>query len=71
MYAGGSHDFQHLVNAAAADVTDPESGKSVLERLRAYARTTAFDGEDVPAATLAAAEKGGELPIGPLGSGSD
>jgi N-acetylated-alpha-linked acidic dipeptidase len=71
MYAGGSHDFQHLVNAAAADVTDPESGKSVLERLRAYVRTTAFDGEDVPAATLAAAEKGGELPIDPLGSGSD
>ena len=71
MYAAGSQDFQHLVNAAAADVTDPETGKSVLERLRAYARTTAFDGEDVPAATLAAAEKGGELPIGPLGSGSD
>ena len=71
LYAAGSHDFQHLVNAAAADVTDPETGKSVLERLRAYTRTTAFDGDGVPAATLVAAEKGGELPIDPLGSGSD
>ena len=67
----GSHDYQHLVNAVAADVTDPETGASVAERLRAAIRAGAFDGERPAEAALAAAEKGGDLPIGPLGSGSD
>ncbi len=33
--AEGSHDFQHLVNSVAADVTDPQTGVSVAERSRA------------------------------------
>lgn len=70
--AQGSHDWQHLVNSVAADVTDPETGASVAERNRAGVRVAAFDklgrGDE---AELAAAEKGGDLPIGALGSGSD
>jgi N-acetylated-alpha-linked acidic dipeptidase len=68
----GSHDFQHLVNGVAADVTDPETGATIAQRQRAAIRVGAFDrtGRMNPAA-LAAAEKGADLPIGPLGSGSD
>ncbi|MEO5867861.1 MAG: transferrin receptor-like dimerization domain-containing protein [Sphingomonas sp.] len=70
--AEGSHDFQHLVNAVAADVTDPETGATVAERLRAAIRVDAYDKTGHPSeAMLAAAEKGGDIPIGPLGSGSD
>jgi N-acetylated-alpha-linked acidic dipeptidase len=68
--AEGSHDFQHLVNAVAADVTDPETGVSVLDRARGAARAAAFDGARRQSGA-AAAEKGGDMPIGALGSGSD
>ena len=70
--AEGSHDFQHLVNSVAADVTDPQTGVSVAERSRAGVRARAYDKIGrVDEAALAAAEKGGDLPIGALGSGSD
>jgi len=70
--AEGSHDFQHLVSAVAADVTDPQTGVSVAERARAAIRARAYDKTGrVDDAALAAAEKGGDLPIGALGSGSD
>lgn len=70
--AQGSHDWQHLVNGVAADVIDPETGASVAERSRAGVRVAAFDKLGrADEAELAAAEKGGALPIGPLGSGSD
>ena len=70
--AAGSHDFQHLVNSVAADVTDPETGATVAQRSRAALRVSAYDRVGrVGADELAAAEKGGDLPIGPLGSGSD
>jgi N-acetylated-alpha-linked acidic dipeptidase len=70
--AEGSHDFQHLVNSVAADVTDPQTGVSVAERARAGVRVRAYDKTaQVSEAALAAAEKGGDLPIGALGSGSD
>ena len=70
--AQGSHDWQHLVNSVAADVTDPETGASVAERNRAGVRVAAFDKLGrADEAEIAAAEKGGDLPIGPLGSGSD
>ncbi|MFA5965113.1 MAG: transferrin receptor-like dimerization domain-containing protein [Sphingomonas sp.] len=72
LYAEGSHDFQHLVNGVAADVIDPETGATVAQRLRAKVRVDAFDKTGHPdEAALAAAEKGGDMPIGPLGSGSD
>jgi N-acetylated-alpha-linked acidic dipeptidase len=71
--AEGSHSLQHLLNAAAADVTDPEKAVSVLERRRAEMRVAGARPDAKPEAKenakLAAA--GGDLPIGALGSGSD
>ena len=68
----GSHDWQHLVNAVAADVIDPETGVSVAKRWRAKILTSAYDKTGRPdPAELAAAQAGGDLPIGALGSGSD
>jgi N-acetylated-alpha-linked acidic dipeptidase len=69
--AEGSHSFQHMVNQAAADVIDPQTGVSTLARKRASVRIKAFDGGKPSAADLAAAERGGDMPMGPLGSGSD
>ena len=69
--AEGSHDFQHLVNQAMADVTDPETGATVAQRARAGIRVGAYAGEHTDARALSAAKKDGDLPIGPLGSGSD
>lgn len=70
--ASGSHDFQHLVNAVAKDVTDPETGASVGERMRARIRVRSFDNEGkVDKLLLKAAEGDADLPIGALGSGSD
>ncbi|PZN92425.1 MAG: folate hydrolase [Alphaproteobacteria bacterium] len=69
--AEGSHQYQHFVNQVAADVTDPQTGASVLERGRAKVRADAFDGGRTDEAALKAAEAGGDLPLGPLGSGSD
>jgi N-acetylated-alpha-linked acidic dipeptidase len=69
--AEGSHQYQHFVNQVAADVKDPQTGASVLERGRAKVRADAFDGGKVDENELKAAEAGGDLPLGPLGSGSD
>lgn len=70
--AEGSHDWQHMVNQVAADVTDPQTGVSVGERLRAKIRTDAYDKIGrTDAVALKAAEAGDDLPIGALGSGSD
>ncbi|HEX4738544.1 MAG TPA: transferrin receptor-like dimerization domain-containing protein [Allosphingosinicella sp.] len=68
----GDHSFQHLVNSVAADVRDPESGATALQRMRAKILSAAYDSNtslDNPG--LAAAQSGADLPIGPLGSGSD
>ncbi|ASL01884.1 transferrin receptor-like dimerization domain-containing protein [Xanthomonas citri] len=71
--AGGSHALQRLVNSVAADVQDPDSGVSVLERQRARARIDALAPAAKPAqkdiAKTAAA--GGDIPLKALGSGSD
>ena len=67
----GSQQFQNLVSRVAADVKDPQTGVSVIERWRASVRAKAFDGARTDSAALAAAEKGGDLPLDPLGSGSD
>ncbi|HPU15007.1 MAG TPA: M28 family peptidase, partial [Polymorphobacter sp.] len=70
--AEGSHDWQKLVNDVADDVIDPQTGVSVNKRLRAKTLVDAFDKTGEPTeAELAAAEKGGDMPIGALGSGSD
>jgi len=74
--AEGSHDLQHLVNTAARDVPDPQTGVSVLDRLRANVRAGAYAGGsggegDTAPYVLEAAKSGGDMPIAALGSGSD
>ena len=72
LQAEGSHDFQHLVNGVAADVIDPETGATVAARRAAAIRVGAYDKRGrLDEAALAAAEKGGDFPLGALGSGSD
>ena len=69
--AEGSHQYQKLVTDVAATVKDPQTGASVLDRARAQVRARAFEGGKTNDAALAAAESGGEMPLGALGSGSD
>ncbi|WP_040280463.1 M28 family peptidase, partial [Xanthomonas citri] len=71
--AGGSHALQRLVNSVAADVQDPDSGVSVLERQRARARIDALAPAAKPAQKDIAktAAGGGDIPLKALGSGSD
>ena len=63
--AGGSPTLQPLVTEVAAEVRDPLTGASVLERARAWL-TVHGDDED---RALVAAREG--MPLYPLGSGSD
>ncbi|HEY2356599.1 MAG TPA: transferrin receptor-like dimerization domain-containing protein [Phenylobacterium sp.] len=72
--ASGSHAFQHFINQVAADVKDPETGVSVGERLRARLAVNAAEpgaSEQAKTAGKAANDPTKDLPIGPLGSGSD
>jgi N-acetylated-alpha-linked acidic dipeptidase len=62
--AGGSHTLQALTNAVMEDVTDPQTGVPVSERLRARMRVTG----DADVRSAAAAPM---LALAPLGSGSD
>ena len=70
---GGSHSLQHLVNQVAAGVADPETHVSVLERARAHLLVDASGEHADPDLkdTAKLAAKGGDVPIGALGSGSD
>ena len=71
--AGASYSAQRLITEAVADVKDPETGASALDRARAglEVRGLAPDaGEEAKReAKLAATDA--DLPIGALGSGSD
>ncbi len=70
--AGGSHSLQRLVTEVGAGIRDPETGKSVLERLRAKLRAAAYSDIDDQIQKLAeTAASGADVPIGALGSGSD
>ncbi|NIK33519.1 N-acetylated-alpha-linked acidic dipeptidase [Xanthomonas arboricola] len=71
--AGGSHALQRLVNGVAADLRDPDSGVSVLERQRARARIDALAPTAKPAQKDIAKQlaAGGDVPLKALGSGSD
>lgn len=69
--AQGSHNWQHLVNSVAADVIDPETGATVAARAAAEIKADDADGGHATPTELAAAESGADLPMGPLGSGSD
>ena len=59
---GGSHTLERFINDVARDVTDPQTGISVSERLHAR-RLTRGASDDLDAAS--------DHPIAALGSGSD
>ncbi|HKJ01444.1 MAG TPA: transferrin receptor-like dimerization domain-containing protein [Longimicrobiales bacterium] len=61
MGVGGSHQFERMITQIGADVTDPETGVTALERLRARMRV---------AGNAEGADRA-DLRISPLGSGSD
>jgi N-acetylated-alpha-linked acidic dipeptidase len=61
----GSHALQSLMNGVAKDVEDPESKVSIFKRQRAHVLLQGTPKQQTEA------RSGGELAIGPLGSGSD
>jgi len=71
--AAGSHSFQNLVNQVAAEVRDPQTGVTVLQRLRARTLVEGSQkGADEEAKKIARRVAAGAAPpIGALGSGSD
>jgi N-acetylated-alpha-linked acidic dipeptidase len=71
--AGGSHTLQRLLNDAGASVKDPETGVSVVARLRARTLVEGFEKGATEEAKHDAriAASGADLPIEALGSGSD
>jgi len=78
LFAGGSHDYQALVNQVSEGVKDPETGVSVHDRLRARALVIGAnpsaggeEGAERVKRLAEAAKAGGEMPIEALGSGSD
>jgi N-acetylated-alpha-linked acidic dipeptidase len=74
LFAGGSQDFQHLVNQVAAEVIDPETKVSIGQRLRAKIRIAAIApgaAESAKAQAKIAADPDEDFLIDPLGSGSD
>jgi N-acetylated-alpha-linked acidic dipeptidase len=70
--AEGSPSLDRLVNEASDGIRDPETGKTVLERLRAALRADAYsDSSDKVQKLAEAAASGADVPMGVLGAGSD
>jgi N-acetylated-alpha-linked acidic dipeptidase len=73
LQAEGSHALQPLVNQVANGITDPQTSVSVTTRLRARLMVDGFPKDATPEeqyqAKLAASDQ--DLPLAPLGSGSD
>jgi N-acetylated-alpha-linked acidic dipeptidase len=65
-WGGGSHALEPLVNEVMREVKDPLTGKTLMERTRAAIMVYGW-----PEHAVEAAESGRDLPIEPLGSGSD
>ena len=73
LFLQASYSSRRLVDQAAADVRDPETGASVRDRSLAALQVRALDAaatEETKAQAKNAAA-GGDLPVGDLGSGSD
>jgi len=66
----GSHSLQSFVRSVARDVKDPQTGVSVDERARAAALASS-DPSPRARQLAKAASDGKDLPLDPLGSGSD
>jgi N-acetylated-alpha-linked acidic dipeptidase len=77
IFVGGSQSYQHLLNEVAGAVLDPETGATVLDRWRARIKVAGYERKAAGTASpeeqqqLKAANAGGDLLIGALGSGSD
>jgi N-acetylated-alpha-linked acidic dipeptidase len=69
--AAGSHALQHFVSEAARDVTDPETGASVLERTMAKEHIADYESGARNAEPGGRRYAGADLELGALGSGSD
>jgi N-acetylated-alpha-linked acidic dipeptidase len=72
--AGGSQDFQHLLNEVADQVIDPETDVPIGQRLRAKRRVDAQApgaGEHARVMAKLASDPNKDFLIEPLGSGSD
>lgn len=71
--AEGNHSLQNMVAKVAADVTDPQTGVTVDQRRRAEAMVSgAAPGASERAKAVAKlAGDGKDIPLDPLGSGSD
>lgn len=68
----GSHALQEFVNQVAGSVRDPQTGVSVLDRLRARIQVDAAKpGASDDDKELAALAASGSVPLAALGSGSD
>ena len=69
----GNHAFQNFVAKVAADVTDPQTGVSVDARRRAAAMVagSGAGASERAKAVAKAAIEGKDIPLDPLGSGSD
>ena len=69
----GSHSLQRFANEIATDVTDPETGATVRERMRARMLVKALekDASEDEKATAKVAAEGGDVPVAAMGSGSD
>jgi N-acetylated-alpha-linked acidic dipeptidase len=73
LFLEASYSLRRLIDQAAGDVRDPETGASVRARALAALQVRALEpaaSEEVKAQARSAAA-GGELPVGDLGSGSD
>jgi N-acetylated-alpha-linked acidic dipeptidase len=67
----GSQDLQHFVSQAANDVLDPQTNVSVLARAGADVQSIGYSNPQAVRADVLADAEHGDLPMGPLGSGSD
>ncbi len=70
LHWAGSHVLERFLNGVAGDVTDPETGLTVVERLRRKRLRDAPEGSAGDAARQELRSRG-DLRLGALGSGSD
>ena len=68
---GGSHSLQRLVAEVAAGVNDPSGSATVLAKTRADSIVEGLEGDEDGHREARELLAGGELALGPLGSGSD
>ena len=72
--AGGSPSLQHLLNVVASGITDPETGVSIIDRKRAELQLAGNGpdaGDDDRHFAELASNPARDIPLNPLGSGSD